>query len=35
MNGDLVFLVLVTLVPPIWLVIGLVGLALRSKTRSM
>lgn len=31
MNGDLVFLVFVTLVPPIWLGVGLVGLALRSK----
>lgn len=35
MNGDLVFLVFVTLVPPIWLAIGLVGLAIRSKRRSL
>jgi len=31
MNGDLVFLVFATLVPPVWLVIGLVGYATRTK----
>ena len=34
MNGDLVFLVFATLVPPLWLGIGLIGYAIRSRRRS-
>ncbi len=33
MNGDLVFCVFAALVPPIWLVIGLAGYALRRSAR--
>jgi hypothetical protein len=29
MNGDFVFLVLVALVPPLWLIVGFVGRAAR------
>jgi hypothetical protein len=31
MNGDLVYLVFASLVPPLWLAIGLTGAILRSR----
>ncbi len=31
MNGTLVFLIFISLVPPLWLAIGLIGLAVRTR----
>lgn len=31
MNGDLVFLIFASLIPPVWLIVGLIGRAARTR----